>query len=93
MRSATAESLADPVTGAPLPRLQSPYRALAEGGSGLIVTGHAYVMEAGRCHAEMASIAEDVLILAWRETIRPAQAAGARMMMQITTVGATATRP
>jgi len=43
MRSATAERLADPVTGAPLPRLQRLFHGLAEGGIGLIVTGHAYV--------------------------------------------------
>jgi 2,4-dienoyl-CoA reductase-like NADH-dependent reductase (Old Yellow Enzyme family) len=83
MRSATMECMADPGTGAPLPRLRALYRALGEGGVGLIVTGHAYVARSGKTHPEMSSIASDDLILAWREAIRPAQEAGARVMMQI----------
>ncbi len=89
MRSATGERMADATTGAPLPRLQALYRTLAEGGVALIVTGHAYVMPSGKCHSEMASIADDALILAWREAIRPAQDAGARVMLQISHSGAT----
>lgn len=88
MRSATAERMADPLTGAPLPGLQAMYRSLAEGGVGLIVTGHAYIVPGGKCHPEMASIADDALIPAWRGIIRPAQASGARVMMQINHSGA-----
>jgi len=88
MRSATAERMADPETGAPLPKLGTLYRALAEGGVGLIVTGHAYVARSGRAHPEMSSIASDDVIPAWREVIRPAQEAGARVMMQINHGGA-----
>ena len=83
MRSATMEGMADPGTGAPLPKLRALYRALGEGGVGLIVTGHAYVARSGKTHPEMSSIASDDLIPAWREAIRPAQEAGARVMMQI----------
>ncbi len=88
MRSATAERMSDPLTGAPPPKLGALYRELAEGGVGLIVTGHAYVARAGQCHPEMSSIADDALIPAWREAIRPAQEAGARVMMQINYGGA-----
>jgi 2,4-dienoyl-CoA reductase-like NADH-dependent reductase (Old Yellow Enzyme family) len=88
MRSATAERLADPETGAPLPRLRALYRTLAEGGVALIVTGHAYVHRTGKAHPEMSSIAADDLIPPWRETIRPAQQAGARVMMQLNHSGA-----
>jgi 2,4-dienoyl-CoA reductase-like NADH-dependent reductase (Old Yellow Enzyme family) len=73
MRSATAERVADPTTGAPSPRQVAMYRALAEGGVGLIVTGHAYVARAGQAHPEMASIADDALIPIWRAAVRPAQ--------------------
>ena len=87
MRSATAERLADPDTGAPLPKLADLYADLARGGVGLIVTGHAYVERTGKAHPEMSSIATDDVIPAWRETIRPAQEAGARIMMQINHCG------
>ena len=83
MRSATAEFLADPVTGAPAPKLREMYRALAEGGVGLIVTGHACVEYSGRTNDHMTAIASDALIPAWTQTIQPAQAAGAKVMIQI----------
>ena len=88
MRSATAERMADPITGAPQPRLQALYRTLAEGGVGLIVTGHATILPSGKAHPEMAAMDDDALIPTWRETIRPAQEAGARVMMQINHCGA-----
>ena len=88
MRSATAERLVDRGTGAPQLKVGQLYRALAEGGVGLIVTGHAYVERSGRTHDEMSSIAQDELIPIWREIIRPAQQAGARVMVQLNHAGA-----
>ena len=88
MRSATAERLGHPETGAPLPQLADLYRALAEGEVGLIVTGHAYVERSGQPHPEQCSIADDAVIADWRTTIRPAQEAGASVMMQINHGGA-----
>ncbi len=88
MRSATAERMADNATGAPLPKLATLYRDLAEGGVGLIVTGHAYVMRTGKAHPEMAALDSDELIPVWRETIAAAQAAGAKVMVQINHGGA-----
>jgi 2,4-dienoyl-CoA reductase-like NADH-dependent reductase (Old Yellow Enzyme family) len=64
------------------------YVNLAEGGIGLIVTGHAYIERQGKAHPEMASIATDDMIPAWREVIAPAKKAGARIMMQINHCGA-----
>lgn len=87
MRSATAERMVDPETNAPQPRLGGMYRALAEGGVGLIVTGHAYIARGGKAHPEMASIANDAMIPAWRDVIRPAQDRGARVMLQINHAG------
>jgi 2,4-dienoyl-CoA reductase-like NADH-dependent reductase (Old Yellow Enzyme family) len=60
-RSATAESLADE-SGAPTDRLAPLYRQLAEGGTGLIVTGHLFVAAGGKAHAEMTGIHEDRLV-------------------------------
>ncbi|MCP4543546.1 MAG: NADH:flavin oxidoreductase [Chloroflexi bacterium] len=88
MRSATAERVAHPESGEPHTKQGEMYTALAEGGVGLIVTGHAYVEHGGRAHPEMASIASDDVISVWRDLIRPAQAAGARLMMQINHGGA-----
>jgi len=88
MRSATAERLVDPSTGAPLPRLSEMYLALARGGVGTIVTGHVFVALSGRCHAVMGSLASEALVPAWHETIRPAQQAGARVFVQINHGGA-----
>jgi 2,4-dienoyl-CoA reductase-like NADH-dependent reductase (Old Yellow Enzyme family) len=88
MRSATAERLSHPDTGAPLPALAALYRALGEGGVGTIVTGHAFVEPAGKAHPEMSSLASDDLIPAWRQTIAAAQAAGAQVIVQINHSGA-----
>lgn len=88
MRSATAERLADPATGAPRPEQGALYEALARGGVGLIVTGHAYVERAGQAHPEMASIADDAVIPAWRAAVAPAQALGARVILQMNHSGA-----
>jgi len=83
MRSATAEYLADAVSGAPDPRLGDMYRELAEGEVALIVTGHVCVNASGRTNRWMASMADDALISPWREVIQPAQARGSRVMLQI----------
>ncbi|MFC2031286.1 NADH:flavin oxidoreductase, partial [Chloroflexota bacterium] len=56
VRSATAECLVTEPLGRATPALASLYRELAEGGVGLIVTGHAYVHPQGRAHPEMLSV-------------------------------------
>jgi uroporphyrinogen decarboxylase len=83
MRSATAEYRADPMSGAPDDRLAPLYRALAVGEVGLIVTGHVCVSLGGRTNRWMASMADDSLVAPWARTIRPAQQAGGRVMLQI----------
>lgn len=90
VRSATAERLADTSTGAPLPELAALYARLAQGGIGLIITGHTYVHPRGKVNAWMASMADGEMIPAWRQTIQPARDAGARVMMQINHAGASA---
>lgn len=61
VRSATAERMAD-AEGRPLPQLMDLYKNLAQGGVGLIITGHMYVHQTGKAHDEMTGIYADHLI-------------------------------
>jgi 2,4-dienoyl-CoA reductase-like NADH-dependent reductase (Old Yellow Enzyme family) len=61
VRSATAERMAD-AEGRPLPQLIDLYKNLAQGGVGLIITGHMYVHQTGKAHDEMTGIYADHLI-------------------------------
>ncbi len=58
IRSATAERMADQ-QGNPKPALFDLYRQLADGGVGMIITGHLYVDPTGKCHPEMTAIDND----------------------------------
>jgi 2,4-dienoyl-CoA reductase-like NADH-dependent reductase (Old Yellow Enzyme family) len=82
VRSATAEGLSDE-NGQPLPELAEMYRALAQGGVGLIISGHAYVDPSGRCNKRMSGIYDDELIPAWQNVVQAAHDAGAKVAMQI----------
>jgi 2,4-dienoyl-CoA reductase-like NADH-dependent reductase (Old Yellow Enzyme family) len=61
VRSATAEYMAD-AEGRPEKPLADLYRALARGGVGLIITGHCFVHEGGRCHVRMTGVHRDELL-------------------------------
>lgn len=61
IRSATAERMSD-LDGRPEEPLGELYSELARGGIGLIITGHAFVHEGGRCHLRMTGIHGDDLI-------------------------------
>ena len=61
VRSATAECMADP-DGHPRPELYTLYRRLAQGGVGLIITGHMYIHPTGKAHPEMTGIYHDDLL-------------------------------
>jgi len=82
VRSATAEYLSDD-KGAPLPELAEMYRALAEGGVGLIVTGHAFVHPSGRCRKQMCGIHDDAVVDAWRTVTDAVHEAGAKIALQM----------
>ena len=58
VRSATAEMMANE-DGKPCPELAKLYQRLAEGGVGLLITGHMYVHRSGCAHPGMTSIASD----------------------------------
>lgn len=61
MRSATAERAAD-VKGRVSDEMVEMYRILAKGGSGLIITGHAYVRPDGRTNPTMTGVHDDDMI-------------------------------
>ena len=82
VRSATAEKKAH-ADGSPSPAQAELYRALAEGGVGLIITGHAYVAPEGKCHPEMLGIYDDFLIPKLAELARAAHEGGAKIAVQI----------
>lgn len=82
VRSATAERMAD-ADGRPKPSLVSLMRDLAEGGVGLIITGHMYIDPAGKCHPEMAGIYDDSLVPGLASLVDAVHAAGGRVAVQI----------
>ena len=76
MRSATAERMADDQDGRLLLPVFPLYRALAEGGTGLIVSGHMYVHPGGKAHPEMTGVYSDDLLPGLRkmaETVHTAR--------------------
>jgi 2,4-dienoyl-CoA reductase-like NADH-dependent reductase (Old Yellow Enzyme family) len=58
VRSATAEYMSD-LDGRPESSLAGLYAELARGGVGLIITGHCFVHEGGRCHLHMTGAHRD----------------------------------
>lgn len=87
VRSATGERLATP-QGLVVPPLAAIVRDLAKGGVGLIVTGHAYVDEAGRSDPRQMGIHADETIAGLAELVRAAHECGASIFAQLTTAGA-----
>ena len=82
VRSATAERMAD-ADGRPRAKLRALYRDLAEGGVGLIITGHLYVHPSGKAHPEMTGIHRDDLIPDLRALCDAVHNAGGRIAAQL----------
>lgn len=87
IRSATAERLAAEHAGRVTPALIDLYRSLADGGVGLIVTGHAYVLPAGKAHPEMLGAFCDTLIDGLSTLVAAVHDAGGLVAMQINHAG------
>jgi 2,4-dienoyl-CoA reductase-like NADH-dependent reductase (Old Yellow Enzyme family) len=83
VRSATAERLADDITGYPKPGLTDLLVELARGGTGLIITGHMYVLPSGKCHPEMVGIHDDGVIPVLSNIVSDVHKEGAKIAVQI----------
>jgi 2,4-dienoyl-CoA reductase-like NADH-dependent reductase (Old Yellow Enzyme family) len=82
VRSATAERMANE-TGRPEPPMIEMYEALARGGVGLIITGHAFVHPSGRCHLAMTGVHDDDLIPSLEALTQAVHGLDGKMVMQI----------
>jgi 2,4-dienoyl-CoA reductase-like NADH-dependent reductase (Old Yellow Enzyme family) len=82
VRSATAEKVADP-SGLPDKRLAATYAALAAGGVGLIITGHAFVQVGGRAHARMTGAHHDYMVESLADLAESAHDGGAAICLQM----------
>jgi len=82
VRSATAEYMADK-EGRPEPPMVEMYEALAQGGVGLIITGHAFVHHSGRCRLTMTGVHDDDLIPSLEALTKVVHSHGGKVAMQI----------
>lgn len=89
VRSATATSMADP-NGYVTPQLEELYRPLAEGGVGLIITGHCYIAPQGIASPGQTGIHEDGCIPGLSRVAARKEGTGAKIIAQISHAGAKA---
>lgn len=82
VRSATAEYMSD-LDGRPEQALADLYAALARGGVGLIITGHCFVHEGGRCHLHMTGAHRDDFLPDLEELTRAVHDEDGLVVMQI----------
>jgi 2,4-dienoyl-CoA reductase-like NADH-dependent reductase (Old Yellow Enzyme family) len=83
VRSATAERMANKLDGRVTSKLKDFWVELAQGGTGLIITGHMFVHPSGKCHPEMAGIYDDDLIPELADAVRAVHEAGGKIAVQI----------
>jgi 2,4-dienoyl-CoA reductase-like NADH-dependent reductase (Old Yellow Enzyme family) len=83
IRSATAERMASDPDGRVTDALKDLWVRLAEGGTGLIITGHMFVHSSGKCHPEMTGIHDDDLIPDLKSSVQAVHDAGGKIAVQI----------
>jgi 2,4-dienoyl-CoA reductase-like NADH-dependent reductase (Old Yellow Enzyme family) len=83
VRSATAECMADNTDGHLLDKIFPFYRQLAEGGAGLIISGHMYVHPTGKAHPEMTGNWSDDLLPGLTKFAETVHAGGGLVAAQI----------
>ncbi|MDR3569061.1 MAG: NADH:flavin oxidoreductase [Syntrophobacteraceae bacterium] len=86
VRSATWEGLATK-EGAVTPKLSQTMRQLSEGGVGLIISGHTYVMPDGQASPWQLGVYKDELIDGLKEMTEAVHAADAKIVMQLAHAG------
>ena len=82
VRGATSETMASP-SGVVYDSFVELYRRLAEGGAGLLLTGHMYVDPRGQASANQTGIHDDKVIPALRRATEAVHEAGGRIFAQI----------
>ncbi len=82
VRSATWEGMATE-EGAVTPRLTETMTALAEGGVGLIISGHSYVMPEGQATPLQLGVYKDELIPGLRKMTQAVHQRGGKIVMQL----------
>ena len=82
VRGATSETMASP-SGVVYESYVELYRSLAEGGAGLLLTGHMYVDPRGQASANQTGIHDDKVIPGLRSTVEAVHEAGGRIFAQI----------
>jgi 2,4-dienoyl-CoA reductase-like NADH-dependent reductase (Old Yellow Enzyme family) len=87
VRSATSETLADDTGRILEPGYREFYERLADGGPGLLFTGHCYVHPRGKYTPGMTGLAEDAHIPPFEPVIEAVHARGARIFAQLNHVG------
>lgn len=86
VRSATAERMAEPDGAIPQKMLDF-YRRLAQGGVGLIITGHMFVHPTGKAHPEMTGVYDDILLDGLSRLAEAVHAEGGLVAAQINHAG------
>jgi 2,4-dienoyl-CoA reductase-like NADH-dependent reductase (Old Yellow Enzyme family) len=86
VRSATAESMARD-DGTVTERQAALYRALAEGETGLIITGHAYVAPAGKAGPRQTAVYDDRFVSGLRAIPAAIRGTPSRIVLQIAHAG------
>ncbi|MDR1875235.1 MAG: NADH:flavin oxidoreductase [Synergistaceae bacterium] len=89
VRSATWEGMATE-EGAVTPELTQLMKALAEGGTGLLITSHAYVRKDGQASLRQVAIDDDVLLPGLRGMCDAAHGAGTKIFAQLAHAGVNA---
>lgn len=82
VRSATWEGLADD-SGAVTPALVDVYAKLADGGVGLVITGHTYVTAAGRAAPWQMGVHTDAMLPGLRQVAGAIRSGGAAAVLQL----------
>ena len=83
VRSATGEGAAELNTGRPTPAMADFYKRLAEGGVGLVISGHVAVSPEGRCNQRMTACTGNDFIPAFRHMVDACHAGGAPIVCQL----------
>jgi len=86
VRSATGESMAEE-DGSITDGLVEIYRDLAQGGCGLIITGHTFVKRNGRASFGMTGIDQDELVPGWARLVDAVHETDSKIAMQINHAG------